>query len=67
MGSCATAELCAGLDTSFKQLLNQSRGPMDHSNDDGHFEGDGIAGSVNRGQCMRQVQHKNDSSCAFRS
>ena len=38
MGNCATAELRAGLDTSFKQLLNQSRGPMDHSNGDGHFE-----------------------------
>lgn len=37
-GKHATAELRAGLDTSFKQLLNQSRGPMDHSNDDGHFK-----------------------------
>jgi hypothetical protein len=39
IGGGATAGLRAGPDTSFTQLLTQSREPMDHSNDDGHFDG----------------------------
>jgi hypothetical protein len=52
----------AGQDASFKQLLKQSRGPMNHSNYHHHFNGCGIASSIGRGPCVLSFQHITDSN-----